>query len=289
MKKVKRKVIKIDGEKCTGCGECIPDCPEGALQLIDGKARLISDLFCDGLGACIGSCPVDAISVEEREAEPYDEKKVMKNIVKAGKNTITAHLKHLKGHNQMEYLHQAMAYLKENKADFPIEAEMHGGHGKHSHDGACPGSKPVSWGDHEPHRVHGEKPASGIKHPASVPSELRNWPVQITLVNPHASYLKNAELLISADCVPFAYAGFHQDFVKDKVVLMGCPKLDDIEFYKEKLTQIFKTANPMSITVARMEVPCCGGLVTGVQEAIKKSGKKIPFCEITVSIKGEAL
>ncbi|MFH1958029.1 MAG: 4Fe-4S binding protein [bacterium] len=283
MKKVKRKVIKIDGEKCTGCGDCIPDCPEGALQLIDGKARLISDLFCDGLGACIGSCPVDAISVEEREAEPYDEKKVMKNIVKAGKNTITAHLKHLKEHNQMEYLHQAMAYLKENKPDFPIEASAHGGHGKHSHDGACPGSKPVSWGEKKEHRVSGGNPQAGI------PSELRNWPVQLRLVNPQAPYLKNAELLISADCVPFTYAGFHQDFVKDKVVLVGCPKLDDLEYYVEKLTQIFKTANPLSITVARMEVPCCGGLVTGVQEAIKKSGKKIPFCEITVSIKGEIL
>ncbi len=286
MKKVKRKVIKIDEEKCTGCGLCVPDCPEGALQIIDGKARLISDLFCDGLGACIGSCPEGAITIEERDAEPYDEKKVMKNIVKAGKNTITAHLMHLKEHSQMEYLHQAMAYLKENNTDFPIEdfiAEVHGAPGKHPHAGACPGSKPMSWGEKKEKRVSVGKPPAGIQ------SELRNWPVQLMLVNPQAPYLKHAELLISADCVPFAYAGFHQDFVKDKIVLVGCPKLDDIEFYKEKLTQIFKAANPASITVARMEVPCCGGLVTGVQEAIKRAGKKIPFCEITVSIKGGVL
>lgn len=279
---VKRKIIKIDEDKCTGCGDCIPDCPEGALQLIDGKARLISDLFCDGLGACIGSCPVDAISVEEREAEAYDEKKVMENIVKAGTNTIKAHLKHLKEHGEMELLHQAMGYIRENNVDFPIEEFVAEVHGDAHAGGGCPGSKAVSWGEKKD-----EVPETSEKIQTDIQSELRNWPVQLMLVNPQAPYLKNADILITADCVPFVYASYHQDYVKDKIVLIGCPKLDDINFYIEKMTEIFKTANPKSITVMYMEVPCCHGLVAGVQEAIEKSGKKIPYCDVKIGIKGE--
>ncbi|MFH1414505.1 MAG: 4Fe-4S binding protein [Elusimicrobiota bacterium] len=281
MPDLKRKIIKIDEEKCTGCGDCIPDCPEGALQLIDGKARLVSDLFCDGLGACVGSCPVDAIDVEEREAEPYDEKKVMENIVKAGTNTIKAHLKHLKEHGEKEYLHKAMEYIVENNVDFPVEefvAEMH--QDKHAECG-CPSAQTMSWDEKKDEPEKTEKPHEKIS------SQLRNWPVQLMLVNPQASYFKNADLLITADCVPFAYASYHQDYVKDKVVLMGCPKLDDIDLYIEKMAQIFKDGDPKSITVLYMEVPCCHGLVAGVQNAIEKSGKKIPFCAVQIGIKGE--
>jgi len=282
MGKVKRKVIKIDEEKCTGCGLCIPDCPEGALQIIDGKARLISDLFCDGLGACLGSCPEGAIEVEEREAEPYDEAKVMENIVKAGKNTIKAHLEHLKSHGENELLKQAVKYLKDNKVDFPFE-EFRQSHGHKEGHFACPGSAVMSWGEAAVKKEAPEETETEVK------SQLRNWPVQLMLVNPQAPYLKGCELLISADCVPFAYGNFHQEFVKDKIVLVGCSKLDDIEFYVEKLSQIFEIASPKSITVLYMEVPCCMGIVQGVERAIKKSGKKVPFCAVKISIKGAAL
>ncbi|MBN2406479.1 MAG: 4Fe-4S binding protein [Elusimicrobia bacterium] len=278
----RRKIIKIDEEKCTGCGNCIPDCPEGALRLIDGKARLVSDLFCDGLGACLGACPVAAISVEEREAEAYSEKQVMKNIVKAGRNTIEAHLMHLKEHGQKEYLHDAMKYLKENNADFPLEEFVKRVHSSHA-GGGCPGSLSMEWGEKK------EKEAGKTREDMRVKSgsELRNWPVQLMLINPGAPYLKGADLLITADCVPFTYASYHGDFVKYRVVIIGCPKLDDIEFYIEKLTGLFETSNPKSVTVLYMEVPCCHGLVSGVRSAIRKSGKNIPFCAVKVGIKGE--
>jgi Pyruvate/2-oxoacid:ferredoxin oxidoreductase delta subunit len=285
MEKLKRKIIKIDEEKCNGCGDCIPDCPEGALQLIDGKARLISDLFCDGLGACIGSCPVDAIGIEEREAEPYEEKKVMENIVKAGVNTIKAHLKHLKDHNEMEYLHRALEYLRENNVDFPFDEfrkEMHGT-GNTGTSGGCPGSRTVSWEEDK------KNPESAENAQIKIASELRNWPVQLMLINPQAPYLKNADLLITADCVPFTYPSYHRDFIKNKVVLIGCPKLDDINYYTEKMVEIFKIADPKSITVTYMEVPCCHGLVSGVQEAVERSGKNILVNKYRISIKGEQL
>ena len=285
----KRKIIGIDEDKCNGCGECIPNCPEGALQIIDGKARLISDLFCDGLGACIGHCSEGAIAVEEREAQEYDERKVMENIVRQGKNVIKAHLEHLKEHNQDEYLKEAIGFLKEKDIQIPVEKALHSAH-EHLHAGkrggaalaACPGSKVMDLrkkqGDGEE-----DKPIS------KVPSQLRQWPVQIMLVPPNAPYLKGADLLIAADCVPFAYGNFHQDLLKGKILLVGCPKLDDVEFYKEKITQILKDNNVKSITCAHMEVPCCFGLVSAVKSAISASGKDIPFREITISINGEKL
>lgn len=281
---MKRKIICIDEEKCNGCGLCIPDCPEGALKIIDGKVRLISDLFCDGLGACIGSCPEDAITIEEREAEPYDEKKVMEKIVKAGTNTIKEHLKHLKSHNEMGYLHQAMDYLRSNKIDFPFDefiAEMHGG-GKDPHSG-CPGSKIM---DFTKKQDSTETEASLTASSSEIPSQLRQWPIQITLVSPSAPYLKDADLLIAADCVPFTYANFH-NILKGKVLLIGCPKLDDAEFYKEKITEILKNNNIKSITCMYLEVPCCFGLVNIIREAIKLSQKEVPLKNIKVSIKGE--
>jgi len=270
----KRKIIKIDEKKCNGCGLCIPNCPEGALQMIDNKARLISDLFCDGLGACIGHCPEGAIAIEERQAEPYDEKKVMENIVKQGKNVIKAHLEHLRDHGEDGYLKEAVAFLKEKKIEIPLKKSP----------GplpcGCPGTNVMEFKRDAAAHKTGKSTAKGV-------SQLRQWPIQIMLVPPHAPYLKHADLLIAADCVPFAYADFHNDLLSGKVLLVGCPKLDDSEFYKEKITDILKENNIKSITCAHMEVPCCFGLVNLVKEAIASSGKDVPFEDVTITIKGD--
>lgn len=271
----KRKIIKINEDKCNGCGLCIPNCPEGALQIIDGKARLISDLFCDGLGACIGHCPQGAINIEEREAEAYDEKRVMANIVKQGKNTIIAHLNHLKEHNEFGYLKEAMDYLvtkgiKIRPSD--LVGAKHAG-------GGCPGAqiRKVKKGD--------KRQETGDRGR----SRLDTWPVQLKLVPAFAPFLNGADILIAADCVPFAYADFHEELLKDKILLVGCPKLDDVAYYKEKISQIIKNNDIKSITYAHMEVPCCFGLLPAIKEAIAESGKKIPFVDVNISIKGERL
>ncbi len=267
--KSKRKVIKIDEEKCTGCGLCIPNCPEGALQVIDGKARLISDLFCDGLGACVGTCPEGALTVEKREVEPYDERRVMANIVRGGTNTIAAHLKHLREHGAEGYYQEALAYLREHNIPIPEEKEAPLPCG-------CPGSQV---------RVLKPAPGAAASEPV-VESRLSNWPVQLTLVPVAAPYFKDADLLIAADCCGFASPDFHQRFLAGKVLLVGCPKLDDADFYQEKLTNIFKNNSIRSVTCVHMEVPCCYGLVSVVRQAIKGSGKDIPFQEITLGIDG---
>ena len=273
----KREIIKIDEEKCNGCGLCIPNCPEGALQLIDGKVRLISDLFCDGLGACIGHCPEGAIAIEKREAEEYNEKKVMVNIAKQGKNVTKAHLEHLKEHHQHEYLKQAIDYLKENKIKIPIEEKP--SHAVHVHSG-CPGSKMMDFR---------KETKTKTETVSKRKSKLGQWPVQIALVPPFAPYLKDADLLIAADCVPFAYANFHEAILAGKVLLVGCPKLDDIELYNDKITQILKNNNVKSVTYAHMEVPCCFGLVGVIKSAISEAGKDVPFEEVVIGIKGERL
>ena len=270
----KRKIIKINEKKCTGCGLCIPNCPEGALQIIDGKARLISDLFCDGLGACIGHCPEGAITIEEREAKPYEETKIMENIVKQGKNVIKAHLEHLRDHGETEYLNQALEVLKKKNIENPIEKSA-----KHAHaPSGCPGMKIMQFD---------KTKTKNAKQKESMSSELRQWPIQIMLVPPHAPYLKDADLVVAADCVPFSYANFHEDILKDKTLLIGCPKLDDAEYYKEKITSILKENNIKSVSCVRMEVSCCFGLVSIMKEALKTSGKDIPFYEHTITISGE--
>jgi ferredoxin len=274
----KRKVIKIDAEKCNGCAACIPNCPEGALQLIDAKARLVSDLFRDGLGACLGHCPQGAISIEEREAEEYDERKVMANIVKQGPNVIKAHLAHLKGHGQMEYLHQAADFLKEKGLPNPLPESRHQGHFA-----GCPGSRVIDPRKTEPAAAKGKAPQ------ASAGSQLRQWPVQLMLAPVNAPYLANADILIAADCVPFAYASFHEDLLKGKILLVGCPKLDDLALYRQKITQILQANKISSLTYAHMEVPCCFGLLGLIREAIAGSGKQVPFQEIIISIAGEKI
>lgn len=276
---MKRKIITINEDKCTGCGQCIPDCPEGALQLIDGKARLVSDLFCDGLGACVKACPVGAMSVEEREAEPYDEKKVMVNIVKGGKNVIIAHLKHLKEHNEQELLKQALDYLKEHNIDIPdYETKSSPSH----HEGGCPGSRSMRMAKEIAEVTMDSSPATQ--------SALTNWPIQLRLLNPNAQYLDNADLLIASDCSAFSYGDFHRKFLKDKVLIMFCPKLDqNLEQYVEKLAAIFSTHTINSITLVKMEVPCCGGVEQIIKKALEISGKSIFVKDYTVSLRGELI
>ena len=305
---MKRKIISIDEEKCTGCGQCIPDCPEGALQIIEGKARLVSDRFCDGLGACLGTCPEGAISVAEREAVPYDEKTVMAAIAKQGSPVIKAHLEHLASHGQTDLYNQAIEYLIENGAPIPDHtAPEHrkpvahpcsgrptagrmgeGGtcspvpHPKHPFAG-CPGSEAQSI-RRSTRDTGGEPQLPSAGH---IASGLRQWPVQLTLLNPAAPYFENADLLVTADCVPFAFAGFHQEFLQGRILIIFCPKLDaDIEGYIEKLAEIFTRHTIKSIAIARMEVPCCGGVRYVVDKALEKSGKKIPVKEKTISIQG---
>ncbi|MBU4304602.1 MAG: 4Fe-4S dicluster domain-containing protein [Candidatus Omnitrophica bacterium] len=263
---MKRKIITIDEDKCNGCGECIPNCPEGAIQVIDGKARLVSELFCDGLGACLGHCPQAAIRIEEKEAQGYDEAMTMENVIKGGMNVIKAHLEHLRGHGQGEYLRQAMDVLK--KKNISVDQDPSNAHS------VCPGMQVLDFRAREPQGI-------------SVSSQLRQWPVQLKLLNPSAPYFNDADILIAADCVPFSFANFHQRFLKGKILIVFCPKLDEAhEEYIEKLTRIIKSNSVKSIMVAHMEVPCCFGTVKMVEEALRKSGKQITLKEYNISLQG---
>jgi len=275
---MKRKIIRINEEKCTGCGVCVPTCPEGAIQIIDGKARLISDLFCDGLGACINHCPEGALSVEEREAEPYDERKAMENIVKAGPNTIRAHLAHLREHGQEAFLKQAVDCLEENKIPMPEEKEEK----MHTHHlSGCPGSKTMTFA-----RADAAAEALAGKRP----SQLSHWPIQMHLVSPNAPHYQGADLLLAADCVAYSTGDFHKDFLKGKTLAIACPKLDEgQELYLEKLKVLIDAAKINTLTVATMQVPCCSGLLRLAQKAIAASSRKIPVKSIVVSLQGEVV
>jgi ferredoxin len=289
MSKAKRKIIKIDEEKCNGCGLCIPNCPEGALQIIDGKVRLISDLFCDGLGACIGHCPQEAITVEEREAQEYDERRVMENIVKQGKNVIKAHLEHLKSHNQMQYLNQAMEYLKEKglisvlyesaKGEgSPYKHGIETGHGR----SACPGSKMQDF--------KGREETTQEEETGKRASQLRQWPIQLHLVSPIAPYYQKADVLLSADCVAYTVGDFHKDYLKGKSIAIACPKLDEgRDVYVEKIQALIDDAKINTLTVMTMQVPCCAGLVAIAKQALQQAKRKIPIKSIVVSLQGDIL
>jgi len=302
-----RKIIQIDEEKCNGCGLCIPNCHEGALQIIDGKARLISDLFCDGLGACLGHCPEGAIEIIEREAQPYNETVVMETIVKQGRNTILAHLEHLRDHNEHEFLKEAVAYIKKHQIDLSPGAEIKPSiastvifenmkealnHVKPQHESACGcgGSKTIDF------RIDMEKvntaaaaaAATATATPAQ--SELRQWPVQLHLVNPMASYFQGADVVLAADCVAFAMGDFHERLLKNKSLAIACPKLDsNKEVYVEKLSTMIADAKINTLTVPIMEVPCCGGLMQMAKVAVQQSGRNIPIKKIVVGIKGDIL
>jgi Fe-S-cluster-containing hydrogenase component 2 len=264
MKKIKRKIINIDENLCNGCGKCIPACPEQALQIVETargpKARLVKDFYCDGLGACLGSCPTGALTIVEKETVPYDDAATVERIKKVAPHMLETHIKHTQEHAKKSHGHDAR---------------------KSHRMSGCPGSKGMYWGEK---KENGQVETAQKQKPES---QLRQWPLQLSLVNPAAPYFQNADLLIAADCVPFAYANFHEDFLKNKSLIIGCPKLDDAEFYREKLTELFKASDIKNVTVLNMEVPCCFGLQKLVKDAIKESGKKIPYCEIVIGIKGE--
>jgi len=234
-----RQIVNIDEEKCNGCGACVPACAEGALQIIDGKAKLIGESYCDGLGACLGECPQGAITIEERTAEEFDEVAV----------------KH--------YLEQ-----KEHATEvLPC---------------GCPSTTVTQF---ERQETRGDT----TREVTEQRSMLSHWPIQLTLVPPKAPFLDQADLVLAADCVPFAYARFHQDFIREHALLVACPKLDDFDAHLKKLTDILSYSSVTSLTVVHMEVPCCSGLVQMVKQAIQLSGKDVPLKEITVSIKGDLL
>ncbi len=304
-----RKIIEIDEEKCTGCGLCIPNCHEGALQIIDGKARLISDLFCDGLGACLGHCPEGAIEVIEREAEPYNETIVMETIVKKGRNTILAHLEHLRDHNEHEFLKEAVSYIKKHQIDLSPGAEIKPtiastvifqnmkealDHVKPEHESACGcgSSKTIDF------RIDMDKlnastataVAAETISSTPAPSELRQWPVQMHLINPMASYFQGADVVLAADCVAFAMGDFHDKLLKNKSLAIACPKLDtNKDVYIEKLSTMISMAKINTLTVPIMEVPCCGGLIQMAKTAVQQSGRNIPIKKIVIGIKGDIL
>ena len=236
---MKRKIVHIDEKKCNGCGLCASACHEGAIEMVNGKARLVSDEYCDGLGDCLPECSAGAIEIIERESLPYDEEKV-----------------------------------KDKKEDIGK---------KHSIPYECPGiaSKVI---ERKPAAV--KKSEKEEVSESEVQSELRQWPVQLNLVNPRAPYLKNADLLVAADCTAYAYANFHKDFIKNHITVIGCSKLDDNQYYKEKLTEIIKNNNLKSITVVRMEVPCCGGIVSAVKNAMLNAKVIVPYKEVVIGIDG---
>ncbi len=273
---MKRRIIKIDENKCDGCGLCIPECPEGAIQIIDGKARLVSDFFCDGLGACIKDCPKGAISTEEREAEPYDEKRVMENIIPKGINTIKAHLKHLSDHGEIKFLKEATELLKEKGIYVDMEDST-------SISCGCSTSDTTLF----KREKYGKEESSDIK---SVPSLLENWPIQLHLISPNMPFFKNQDILLAADCTPFACRDFHNLFLRNKLLIVACPKLDaDKESYIEKIKELVDNAKINTLTVVIMEVPCCRGFLSIAQEGIKKAQRRVPLKLIVVSIKGEVL
>jgi Fe-S-cluster-containing hydrogenase component 2/phosphohistidine swiveling domain-containing protein len=275
---MKRNIIRIDEDKCNGCGQCVPACHEGAIRIIDGKARLVGDALCDGLGACLGECPQGAITIEQREADGYNEIEALENVRKEGPAAVAAHLQHLADHGQTGYLREAKDYLRKKGTKMAQEHDA-----DKSLACGCPGSMTRDF------RRQAEQ-APGLPVSGPVRSELQQWPVQLRLLNPRAPFFEDAELVVSADCVPFTYANFHQKFLKDKVLVVFCPKLDeDLEEYVSKLAMIFQENNIRSVTAVRMEVPCCGGTVSIVEEALHRSGKNLIMKEYMISMRGEII
>lgn len=273
---MKRKIIRIDEDKCTGCGDCIPNCPEGALQIIDAKARLVSDLFCDGLGACLGHCPEEAIIVEEREAEPYDEKSVMINIIRQGPNVIAAHLAHLREHGEKNLLAQALAVLEVEGIRSPALVSLGPA------PVGCPGSRSVTF---QPAPV--EQPTGPECRPRS---QLTHWPVQLHLISPRAPHYRGSRLLVSADCAAYAAADFHQQHLKDHSLAIACPKLDQgQDVYQEKLRALIDEAEVESISVLIMQVPCCMGLLRLVRQAAEQAHRTVPVKCTVLSVQGDVL
>ena len=252
---MKRQIIRIDEEKCNGCGICANACHEGAIDIVNGKAKLVRENFCDGFGDCLPACPTGAISFEEREAPEYDEAAVQ--AAKKAKENDT---------------------MTEQEKMMQKQMEMHAAHA-----GGCPGSRFMQFDRSEENEVLTEN--YGYRKPVS---RLSQWPCQIKLLPTEAPFYNGAKLLIAADCTAYAYANMHEDFMKGKITLIGCPKLDDID-YSEKLTEIITNNDIKSVTIVRMEVPCCGGLQRAAETALKNSGKFIPWQVVTISRDGKIL
>lgn len=245
---MKRKIVFIDEKKCNGCGLCADACHESAIEIIEGKARLISDEYCDGLGDCLPACPVDAIEIIEREAEEYNEEEVKRRMEE-----------------------------KSNKGSKKESAFM------------CPGTMEKMIKKEtvvRPQAVKVKKVEKIEMKDETSFSELRQWPVQIKLINTKAQFLQGADLLIAADCTAYAYANFHKDFIKGRITMIGCPKLDDAEFYKEKFAEILRNNDIRSIKVIRMSVPCCGGIVNAVKGAMLQANTIVPYSEVTIDPSG---
>lgn len=269
--KQKRNIIEINEELCNGCGRCVKGCHEGALQLIGGKAKLVSELYCDGLGACIGDCPVNAITVEEREVEPYDENAVMERLVPQGRDVVVAHLRHLKAHGEQKLYQTGIQYLKDHGIDMDVaEATVC----------ECPGLAQREFGTGR-HGRTGE---------VSLSSSLSHWPIQLHLQNPQASYFEDADVILAADCTGFTLPAFNPNMLKDFKLSIACPKLDtNKESYIDKIVQWVDVAGIRSITVVMMEVPCCGGLLMIVKRALEQCSRKIPVKKVVVGLRGDVL
>ncbi len=257
-----RKIVNIDEDKCNGCGVCVPSCAEGAIKIINGKAKLIADNLCDGLGACLGDCPQGAITITERDAAEFDEEAVKNHLTAEGK----APVHHAPVQNEMPI-------------SAPAPVHHHGG-------GGCPGSRAMAINRHNNATASTAVSSDDIE--VKIKPQLSQWPVQLMLVPERAPYFEGADLLVTADCVPFAYPNYHLDLLKGKKVVVGCPKLDDIQHYTEKLENIIRFNNINSITVAFMEVPCCGGIVRAAEQALAESGKPIPLHKVRIGINGDA-
>ncbi len=296
---MKRKIVRIDEEKCDGCGQCASACAEGAIRIIDGKARLVSETYCDGLGACIGECPRGAITIEEREAEPFDPKAVEAHLERTGRKHSDA--ANGGGHGGAP----AGAHGDANDsarvaASKDIAGVADGSNSKGKAAGApcaCPGSMSRFFGAAEDAGSKarpagcelGGAGATAVKATGGDgphPSALRNWPIQLHLAPISAPQYDGATLLMSADCVPFALADFHDRLLEGRTLIIGCPKLDDTDAYLEKLTEIFRRNDIRAVEVAHMEVPCCFGLVYLVRTALGKSGKDIPLTLVRIGIRG---
>jgi ferredoxin len=268
-----RNIIGIDEEKCNGCGQCATACAEGAIAMVEGKAKLVSEVYCDGLGACIGECPTGALTIEQRQAQEFDPAATEQHLARRfGKLSVAP-----PGHTRA-----APSEVEGRQGRAPVAAGMPLPQGGRAGGLVCPGSAPRSL----------RETARGVHEPRAqdateTPSRLGNWPVQIMLVPPAAPYLKAARLVIAADCTAFAYADFHRRFLGSNVLLVGCPKLDDAAFYRDKLAQLIAANDIQHIEVVYMEVPCCSGLVRVVREAIAQTGRETPLTLTKIGIRGE--
>lgn len=277
---MERQIIRIDQAKCDGCGRCCTGCPEGAIQLIDGKAHLVSEINCDGLGACIGECPRGAITVERRDAAPYDELATLERILPQGTSTLAAHLAHLHRHGQREFLQQALEYLRARRIPAPDYLERPA-------PGQCPGSAARML--HHGQARSAAQPREGSAQPSEgLVSQLGQWPIQLHLISPLNPVFRGADLLLAADCTAFALPDFNQAWLPGRRLLVACPKLDHgQELYLEKLKTLLEQGGVRSLTVMIMEVPCCSGLLRLAQMAAEQSHRAVPIQVVVVGLEGE--